>query len=144
MVGNDQYAINLIGADIKSNHKGLNAGCDDGSFFPAGDDDVSTTSLCDNDCVDMSYEVMHSIPMMGALESMLGPPEITNENGIINDTIVPLPTNNNKDYHCPRPPKGKSIVHFHHNQGSVLLFHLMLKQGGSVWHCANVSPDFLF
>ncbi len=40
MVGNNQCANDLLGADIKSDDEGLDVGCDDGSFFSAGDDDV--------------------------------------------------------------------------------------------------------
>mmetsp|Transcript_21081 Transcript_21081/g.44710 ORF Transcript_21081/g.44710 Transcript_21081/m.44710 type:complete len:142 (+) Transcript_21081:190-615(+) len=137
MAGNDRYATDLLRADIESDDEGLDAGCDDGSFFSAGDDDVSTTSLCDNDRVDMSYEVMHNIPMSGALKSMPGPPEITNENGIIDDTTVPLPTNNNdsfddEDYHSSRPPKGKSITHFHLQAGECAFVSFDAETGGDL------------
>mmetsp|Transcript_31473 Transcript_31473/g.64176 ORF Transcript_31473/g.64176 Transcript_31473/m.64176 type:complete len:164 (+) Transcript_31473:215-706(+) len=145
MVGNEQYATDFVRSYVESGDDGLDAGCD--WFFSDGDDDVSTTRLCDNNRVDIPYEVTHDIPVSGASESMLAPPEITNKNGIFNNTTVPLSTNDNNTIHdeaSPKPLKGKSIAHFHLQAGECVFEFFDIRLGGSMWHCANVGPDFSF
>ncbi len=137
MARNSQNMANRLGSDTESDDEGLDSVSGGGSFFSEGADEVLTTSVCNNNSDNMSYNILADVPALGPPVSNSLPPKITIENqddaplGSVDGNVDGIIEGNTED-DSRKPPTGKSIAHYHIQAGNTVFFSFDVETGGDL------------